>query len=152
MQWKKWHVVLGGLLVVFNSTLGSSLPSGAQDLLADSFGITSHTRLVLSTSMYLVGYIFGPLLFGPLSEQYGRRPLMTTSFTAYVLFTLACALATNYPMLLAFRALSGMVAAAPIAIVGGQYADVYCDPVERGKAMAWFMTVRPAAKAVFCKV
>lgn len=56
-------------------------------------------------------------------------------------FTLGCALSPNWAALLVFRFFTGSVASSPIAIVAGQLADVYNDPVARGRAFAWFMAV-----------
>lgn len=91
--------------------------------------------------MYLVGYIVGPVVFGPLSESYGRKGIMIATFFGFTVFTMACALAPNYPALLIFRILTGINASSPIAVTGGMYADVYNDPVTRGRAMATFMGV-----------
>jgi MFS family permease len=91
--------------------------------------------------MYLVGYIIGPLLFGPLSEAYGRQAIMISTFFFYTIFTMACALAPTWSALLGFRFLAGANASSPIAVVGGIYADLYDDPVTRGRAMSVFMSV-----------
>jgi MFS family permease len=40
-----------------------------------------------------------------------------------------------------FRLLTGIFASAPITIVGGVYADIYEEPINRGRAMAAFMAV-----------
>lgn len=66
---------------------------------------------------------------------------MISTFFGFTVFTMACALAPNYPALLIFRILTGINASSPIAVVGGMYADVYNDPVTRGRAMATFMGV-----------
>ena len=130
-----------GIIAVLNSTLSSALPSGAIVPLANYFDISSEEQLVLPISLYLVGYTCGPLLFGPLSEEYGRRPIMTATFAIYTLFTLACAVAPTWPSLLAFRWIVGVFGGCAITVSGGLYADVYDDPVTRGRAMAVFMAV-----------
>lgn len=56
-----------------------------------------------------------------------------------MLFSMACAVAPNWPSLLFFRFVCGVGYSGPIAITGAMYADVYSDPRERGFAMAWFM-------------
>ncbi len=66
---------------------------------------------------------------------------MISSFTVFTLFTLACAVAPNWPSFLVFRLICGINASSPIAVVGGMYADIYNDPVTRGRAMAIFMAV-----------
>lgn len=64
---------------------------------------------------------------------------MSTAFLFYIIWTMACAVAPNWSALLVFRLLSGIFASAPIACVGGLYADVFVDPTTRGMAMAYFM-------------
>lgn len=122
-----------------NSTLASSLPSGGISEMAEYFNITSQLQLVLPISVFLIGYVVGPILCGPLSENYGRKPVMIISFLIYTIFALGCALAPTWPALLLFRWICGVMASAPIAVVGGFYADIFGDPRKRGVAMAVFM-------------
>lgn len=126
------------MLVVINSTMGSSLPSNAILFIAPHFHITSEYVEILPISMYLLGYVLGPLVFSPLSEQYGRRTIMLATFFCYSTFTLGCALTPTWGGLLVFRILAGISASSPISVSGGIYADIYNDPVTRGRAMAVF--------------
>ena len=126
---------------MINSTLGSSLPSNAVNYFGPYFHVTNDQQLVLPITLFLVGYVFGPLFFGPLSETYGRRVIMLSSFIVFTLFTMACALSPNWPAFLVFRLICGVNASSAIAVVGGLYADVFADPVARGRAMAVFMAV-----------
>ena len=66
---------------------------------------------------------------------------MIPAFCIFTVFTMACALAPNYPALVFFRFMVGLGAACAVSIVGGLYADIYNDPVSRGRAMAAFMAV-----------
>ena len=66
---------------------------------------------------------------------------MLSSFVVFTLFTMACALAPNWPALLVFRLICGINASSAITVVGGLYADVFSNPVVRGRAMAIFMVV-----------
>lgn len=129
------------MLTVFNGNLGSSLPSGAVPAISRAFAIQSHSQLVLLNSLYLVGFAIGPLLFGPMSEFFGRKPVVVTTYVGCAFFTMCCALAPNFPALLAFRLLAGVYGAAPNAVVGGLYADIFDDPRLRGRAMAFFLYV-----------
>lgn len=124
-----------------NSTMGSALPSNTINLITAEFDIHSDVLSVLPISIYLIGYVVGPLVFGPLSETYGRKWIMTGTFLMFIIFTMACALAPTWNALLIFRFFCGIGASAPIAVVGGVYADLYNDPVQRGRANAYFMGV-----------
>ncbi|KAJ5458602.1 Major facilitator superfamily domaingeneral substrate transporter [Penicillium sp. IBT 31633x] len=135
----KYLVLASGVLQVMNSTIGSSICSNAIPQIAEEFNITNDTLLVLPISIFLVGYIFGPLVSGPSSEYFGRKQPLLISFILFMIFTLACAVADSYASLLVFRFFNGMVASAPIATVGGLFADVHDNPTLRGRLMAYFM-------------
>lgn len=81
----------------------------------------------------------GPILFGPLSEHFGRKPVLSITYSIYLIFTMACALAPNFPALLIFRFFCGFGGSAPNAVLGGLFSDIYEDPHQRGLAMSWFM-------------
>ncbi|KAL8801464.1 MAG: hypothetical protein Q9182_004430 [Xanthomendoza sp. 2 TL-2023] len=138
-QRRKIFVLSVGIVSVVNSTLGSSLPSGATEYLSDYFHVKSQAQLVLPISLFLVGYVFGPVIFAPLSESYGRRGVMVITFVFFTIFTMACAVAPNWPVFLVFRLLCGITASSAIAVVGGLFADIYDDPITRGRAFAFFM-------------
>lgn len=97
--------------------------------------------LVLPNSLYMVGFALGPLIFGPLSEHVGRKPVLVGTYFGYLVFSMACALAPNFPALLVFRLLCGINAASPNAVLGGLYADIFESPQTRGTALAMFMVV-----------
>ncbi|KMU82395.1 membrane transport protein [Coccidioides immitis H538.4] len=145
---KKLFVLTSGVLGVLNGTLGSSLPSGAVLYIARDFGIEGSEQLALPISMFLIGYVVGPIICGSLSEAYGRKPIIVGGFMGFMAFTLACAVCQNWASLLVLRLLVGVVASAPVAVVGGLFADIHDDPRERGRVMAYFMaatTIGPVA-------
>ncbi|KAF4126391.1 Fungal trichothecene efflux pump (TRI12) [Geosmithia morbida] len=129
---------LTGLLVI-NSTVGSSLPSMAVPKMAELWNVTSHEQMVLPISVYLIGYVAGPMIWGPLSEHLGRRNLTIITFICFSLFTMACGFSPSWPALLVFRLFCGLFGSSPIAIVAGILADMYNDARERGRAFSIFM-------------
>jgi multidrug resistance protein len=142
--WKTWKkiTILGiVILTVFNSTLGSGLAANIGPDLSKDWNITDEKLLILPTSIYLVGYIVGPLLWGPLSEQIGRRWVMLGAFTVFTIFTMASALAPNYTALVIFRLICGLMAACAITVCGGTCADLFKSPKTRGRAFASFMAL-----------
>lgn len=136
---RKVYVTVAGILLVMNSTIGSSIAAGASTPTAEHFGVTNQTQLVLPTSIYLVGYVLGPLFFSPLSETYGRKIIMISTFAIYTAFSLGCALAPSWAGLIVMRMLAGVGASTPISIIGGIYSDIWGTPKARGRAMALFM-------------
>ncbi|KAG5949816.1 hypothetical protein E4U53_005744 [Claviceps sorghi] len=133
---KKLFILFIGLILLLNTAMASSLPSMAIPNITAEFGISSSMAPVLPISVFLIGYIFGPLIWGPLSEHFGRRNLSVLTFAFFCLFTLACALAPSWESFLAFRMLCGVTSGAPIAIVAGILSDVYGERRARGRAFA----------------
>lgn len=140
-QTKKLLILCVTMLQVINSTMGSSLPSNAMPFIASEWGITSQAQQVLPISVYLIGYVFGPVVWGPLSEHVGRRVLTVVTFVMFTIWTMACALAPDWPSLLFFRLFTGVFASSPIAIVTGILADIYGNHETRGRAVTAFMIV-----------
>ncbi|KAH7153601.1 major facilitator superfamily domain-containing protein [Dactylonectria macrodidyma] len=138
---RKLHVLATGIICTFNSSLGTSMPSGAFDAIANQFAVSDPVQLSLLNSLNMAGFVLGPLLFGPLSEYIGRRPVLIVSFLGYIVFMLACSASPTYTVLLLFRLLCGFNAAAPTTVIGGLYADILDNPSQRGTAIAVFLTV-----------
>jgi len=136
---KKSYITFAGIVMVINSTLESSLPSGATHAITEHFNVTNQIQFPLPISCFIAGYTIGPTLAAPLSEYHGRKYVMLGFFLLATIATLACAVAPNWPALLIFRFISGLGASGPIGTVGGLYADIYGDPQTRGSAMTWFM-------------
>lgn len=59
---KKTYVLITCAALVLNSTIGSALPSGASRQIQESFHLTDEALLVLPVSVYLIGYVLGPLV------------------------------------------------------------------------------------------
>ncbi|ELU43026.1 polyamine transporter 1 [Rhizoctonia solani AG-1 IA] len=95
----------------------------------------------LHPSLFVVGYCVGPLLWGPLSENYGRRPIFLIGFVVYTGFQIGGALAPNIASILVFRFLGGTFAACPLTNSGAIIADMY---VSQTPALAIF-TLAPFA-------
>lgn len=131
-------MIFVGSILSINSTMGSSLPSNESSALQAYFGFPDGMQTVLPATMYLIGFVLGPLVFAPLSEQHGRRPILLTTLFLYLIFSMACALAPNWPAFLVFRFFAGTFAAPPMSVTGGSIADVFSDKVARGRAnMLW---------------
>lgn len=130
-----------GIILIFNSTVSSAITSNAMAYIAQDLNVHGKNQDYLPTTVYLIGYIFGPLVFGPLSEIHGRKVVVLWTFNVFILFTMACALAPDWPSLLIFRLVCGTCASVPFAVIGGLFADVFESPRTRGRAVVAFMSV-----------
>lgn len=125
-----------------NSTLSSSLPGGTLPYIATAFSIPAQSAMYsLPSTTFLVGYVVGPLVFAPLSEQYGRRPIMIFTFLLFLGFSLGCTLAPTFGALVTFRLFAGMGSGCSISVIGGVYADIYQDPRSRGRGTVQYTIV-----------
>lgn len=138
---KKLSIIALGSFVVLNTTFASSLPSGGRQQLQQHFHITIEEQLVLPNSVYLIGYVLGPFLFAPLSENYGRRYIVVGTFICYAIFMMATALSPNWAAFNVFRLMTGIFGSTPISVTGGLFSDVLGSPLWRGRSVAWFMAV-----------
>ncbi|KAF2265147.1 MFS general substrate transporter [Lojkania enalia] len=135
----KLYALLVAIMTVMNSTISSSLAAGATIQISDRFNEKNEYRLILPTSIYLVGYTVGPLLWGPLSEAFGRKWTMIWAFALFTIFSIASSTSPNFAALIVFRWIVGIGGSCPIAVVGGICADCYHNARSRGRAMAYFM-------------
>lgn len=140
--WRKWYITITGGLLLLNATFASSAPSGVVVQLIEEFHMSQEVA-TLAISLFVAGYCVGPLFWGPLSEQYGRRIVFLIGFGFYTCFQVGCALSPNTGSILVFRLLGGIFAAAPMTNSGAILSDIW-DAKSRGKAMSLF-TIAPFA-------
>lgn len=69
---------------------------------------TSSSTMQLSITFYYVGYGLSQFFYGPLSDCYGRRPIVLTSLSIYLLGTIICLFASSAEMLLLGRIIQGI--------------------------------------------
>lgn len=90
----------------------------------------------LIISVYFLGLGVGSLLFGVLSDRYGRKKVLGSAMVLFILSSIACAGAQSFPMMLAGRACAGFFAGASRVITVGIVRDRF-----RGDAMARVMSL-----------
>ncbi|KAG6907781.1 hypothetical protein DXG01_007388 [Tephrocybe rancida] len=98
---------------------------------------TTQEIVNLTVTCFVIGFGIGPLMFAPLSEVVGRKPIYSVSIFFYFIFTLPSALPQNAATLVVGRQLAGIAASAPMSNVGGTIADIWAME-DRGIPMAIF--------------
>lgn len=117
------------------SPMASSLCAPGTSLTLEDYGLTSQTIGTLMISIFVLGYAVGPLFLAPLSEMYGRVPVITVSSAFFNAFVLGCSFAPNMASLIIMRLLAGIGGSAVMTIVSAVIGDVF--PVhERAAASA----------------
>ncbi|KAF8154437.1 MFS polyamine transporter [Crassisporium funariophilum] len=132
----KWLITMVCIIMTVNVTFASSAPSAATSRIKAEFHISNEVSYLITTT-FLLGYVFGPLFWGPGSELVGRKPIFIVTMIMYTLFHLGQALAQNIETLLITRFLSGFFAVAPLTNCGGVIADIW-SAAGRGPATSLF--------------
>ena len=115
-------VLLGALIAVAPLAMDiylASMPSMTRSL------HTTADTVQLTLSLYMYGWGAAQLFVGPLSDRYGRRPLLVGGLALFVLASAACAASRSIEMLIAARVVQAMsmatVAVVPRAVVRDLY-------------------------------
>lgn len=99
--------------------------------------IDSQIQQALTLSIFLLAYAVGPLFLGPLSEMYGRVPVLQLMNLVYLFFNLGCGLAKTKAQMIVFRFFAGLGGSVSLAIGGGVLGDLFTAE-QRGRAMSLY--------------
>jgi DHA1 family multidrug resistance protein-like MFS transporter len=118
------------------AAFGSSIISAATGTISQKFNVSSVIG-TLATSLYVLGFATGPILWAPLSELKGRRlPLVIASF-GFSIFNIAVAVSKDLQTLLICRFFAGFFGACPLTCVAAVFSDMF-DNRTRGMAITVF--------------
>lgn len=143
---RKWAVT--GVLSAtgFNRIMVSTIMAPALPTIGREFNMGS-TESVMAMSVYLLATAFGPLLIGPLSEVYGRRPVLHATNLWFLVWNIVCGFAPNKGVLIAARFLAGFGASAIYALASGVLGDVW-SPEQRGRSLSLYLLIPLLGAAV----
>jgi len=85
----------------------------------------SPATVQLTLSLYLVSYAIGQVIYGPLSDRYGRLPMMRIALAIYCAASLTCALAPSIELLLTARAFQALGSSGAIVLARAIVRDLY---------------------------
>ncbi|CAF3370966.1 unnamed protein product [Rotaria socialis] len=126
-------LAFSGLLLPFSDSVYlPSLANIEHDLHA------STTLVDYTVSTYLICAGIFSLLWGPLSDQFGRKIILLLSFIIFLGFTIVCILARSIIVLLIFRSLQGAAISASLVVGQSAIVDMY-QPDTLGFAMGLFL-------------
>lgn len=98
-------LILGGLAMFGPFTIDSIFP--AFGVIQRDFAITA-AAMQQSISVYLFAYALASVIHGPLSDAYGRKPILLVGIAVFLLASVGCALSDGLTELLVWRALQGV--------------------------------------------
>jgi DHA1 family bicyclomycin/chloramphenicol resistance-like MFS transporter len=107
----------------------SSLPS-----LVTDFGV-SVSVVQLTLSLFVVGFGGAQLVIGPLSDRFGRRPVLLCGLALYVAASALCGLSQSIELLIAARFIQALGCCAAVMIARAIVRDAY-EPQDSAKLLA----------------
>lgn len=139
---KKLILILGLLSMLMPLSIDMYLPS--MPTIAQDFNVADAT-VQLTISCYLLGFSFGQLLFGPITDSYGRRYVLIAGLIIFIVAALICGIASNINQLITARFFHGIAAAATSIVINALMKDIYCDRDEFSKMMSFVMLISNVA-------
>ncbi|KAK5127135.1 hypothetical protein LTR85_008495 [Meristemomyces frigidus] len=134
----KKKLVISSILILdaLAATFASSIYSPAATAIGQHFHVGREVT-TLGTSLFVLGYACGPLIFAPMSELYGRRvPIIVAAF-GFGIFNIAVAVAKDYQTLMLCRFFAGLFGSCPLTVVAAVFADMFSNEI-RGVGVAAF--------------
>ena len=101
---------------------------------------TSVATVQLTLSVFILGFGIMQLVSGPLSDRFGRRPVILAGLSLYVAATLACAAAPSVEALIVARFAQAVGCCTAVVVARAIVRDVY-GPIGSARALAQALTV-----------
>ncbi|MFA0558185.1 multidrug effflux MFS transporter [Vibrio sp. 10N.222.55.A1] len=101
---------------------------------------TDRSMVNLTLSSYFVTYAIGLLFWGPLSEKFGRKPILLIGLAGYMVASILCAMTNSIEQLIGARVFQAFAGSAITVIATAIVKDLY-DGREREKIMATIMSL-----------
>lgn len=133
------YIVLVALLISIGA-LGTDLMLPALDVIGRDLGASAANDVHYIVTAFFFGMAAGQLIAGPLSDTFGRKPIIYAGYGLFVLGCLISMFTTSWEVMLAGRVLQGLGAAAPRIVTIALVRDAY-----EGRAMARVMSIVMAA-------
>ena len=97
-----------------------ALPQIGADL-----GVEEENQRQLVVVAYFLGFGATQLVWGPLADRFGRKPILAIGVALYAIFALLCGMATSFPLLIAGRIAMGASAAVTRVLVISMIRDLF---------------------------
>jgi DHA1 family bicyclomycin/chloramphenicol resistance-like MFS transporter len=126
--------MLAGLMALNAFAIDAMIP--ALPDIGRSLGVAQENERQLVVIAYFVGFASTQLIWGPLADRFGRKPILAAGIVLYGMFALLCASAASFPLLIAGRLAMGASAAVTRVLVVAMVRDLF-----EAEAMARVMSL-----------
>ncbi|WP_345811417.1 Bcr/CflA family multidrug efflux MFS transporter [Paraburkholderia sp. PREW-6R] len=130
-------LLLGALAACGPISIDMYLPS--LPTIAQAFAISTGAAQATLTS-FMFGFSIGMLLYGPLSDTYGRRPVLLGGIIMYALASVACALSFSIGTLVTFRFVQALGAGAASVLARAIARDAH-GPADAARVLSMLAIV-----------
>ncbi|PDT57567.1 MFS transporter [Bradyrhizobium diazoefficiens] len=134
MGFPEFVIVIASIMALNPLAMDMMLPALLNIGTAFKIPVANHLQLVLST--FLIGFGVGQFVMGPLSDRFGRRPVLLGGMAVYAVASVLAVAAPSFETLLLARALQGLGTSATRVIATSIVRDCYV-----GRRMASVMSL-----------
>ncbi|CAK9885412.1 MAG: Bicyclomycin resistance protein [Candidatus Erwinia impunctatus] len=134
-------IILGLLSMLMPLSIDMYLP--ALPDIARQYAVSSGS-VQMTLNLYIVGFAFGQLVYGPLADSFGRKPILVAGTLAFSFAAAACALSQSIEQLIIMRTLHGLAAAAGSVVISALMRDCYSKE-EFSRMMSFVLLVTTIA-------
>ena len=141
-----WFLAISSAVAV----IGLTILTPALPLVKTELGVSSSAVQQLLT-VYMIALAVGQLIFGSLSDRFGRRPILLLGAVMYTAGCILATFSTDITLLIVLRALQGLGAAACTSMSRAMVNDVYerSEAARQLSAIAIALAVAPALSLIF---
>lgn len=115
--------LMASLMSIVALSIDALLPALPQ--IGNELGVTNNVDNQMLITMIFLGLGFGQLIFGPLSDSFGRKPIIFIGFFLFVLATIICVITDKFEIMLVGRVLQGVGLASPRTLSIAMIRDSY---------------------------
>ncbi|MBV9529153.1 multidrug effflux MFS transporter, partial [Sphingomonas sp.] len=131
---REMTAMLAGLMALNAFAIDSMIPALAD--IGKSLHVVRENDRQLVVIAYFLGFASTQLVWGPLADRFGRKPILAAGIALYAAFAALCAFASTFPLLIVGRAAMGASAAVTRVLVIAMVRDLF-----EAEAMARVMSL-----------
>jgi DHA1 family bicyclomycin/chloramphenicol resistance-like MFS transporter len=120
---REMTAMLAALMALNAFAIDAMVP--ALPAIGRSLDVTQENHRQLVVVAYFIGFASTQLIWGPLSDRFGRKPILAAGVVLYGVFALLCAFAGSFPLLIAGRVAMGASAAVTRVLVVAMVRDLF---------------------------